>query len=279
MVNGNDEKYAFAGTRSTDDKQYVLYFDSDRKAFVLDKIDSTFNMNLTRTPNNTNPDSLSRLYPQLNADGKPKAEAHTAASSKQTKPKRPAKARAVSPFAKSPRPDIRHKTKTGSALSKSEASQQKPKSKPRKSAAAEDDEEEDDDGGLLVEYPGADTKSKPKDFSPAFTSVRRFDEFMDQKESEADDEDAESDLEIDNDFKLPSPGYDATAQQTSRARESDADDMDVDMEGDDGADNHNAGEAAAADDDFDLEKDLEDAFENIAQDTPADDESEISEED
>ncbi|KAL7815860.1 hypothetical protein V8C44DRAFT_323166 [Trichoderma aethiopicum] len=55
----------FAGTRSTDDDDYVLWFDPERKAFVLDKVDSTFNMNITRIPGNSNPEELRRRYPHL----------------------------------------------------------------------------------------------------------------------------------------------------------------------------------------------------------------------
>ncbi|EEY14588.1 conserved hypothetical protein [Verticillium alfalfae VaMs.102] len=56
--------YGYAGTRSTDSNQYVLYFDDAKKAFILDRVDSTFNMNLTRTPETTDPERLRQQRPR-----------------------------------------------------------------------------------------------------------------------------------------------------------------------------------------------------------------------
>lgn len=60
-------KYAYAGTRSTKENQYVLLFDPERKAFVLHRVDSTLNMNLTRTPSNTDADALKEEFPHLDS--------------------------------------------------------------------------------------------------------------------------------------------------------------------------------------------------------------------
>ncbi|CRK31548.1 hypothetical protein BN1723_018459, partial [Verticillium longisporum] len=57
--------YGYAGTRSTDSNQYVLYFDEAKKAFILDRVDSTFNMNLTRTPETTDPERLRQQFEHL----------------------------------------------------------------------------------------------------------------------------------------------------------------------------------------------------------------------
>ncbi|KAH6697539.1 ELL-associated factor [Plectosphaerella plurivora] len=63
--------YSYAGSRTTEQGQYVLCFDAERKAFILDKVDSTFNMNLTRTPDNTDPSSLEDQFPHIDTSIKP----------------------------------------------------------------------------------------------------------------------------------------------------------------------------------------------------------------
>lgn len=279
-INDNEDKYTFDGARSTSDSQYALYFDADRRVFVLDKIDSTFNMNLTGTPTNTNFDDLSRKYPQLNKDGKSKLGGARYTTDKD-KTKRPSKARATSPLVNlSKGQDANKQQQKPPALPKPEQPQSKAKQKQRKSLPDEyEEEEEEDDGGLLVEYPGSgDPKSKQTDFSPAVTAVRRFDEFMDQRESEADDADGESDLDMDNDFKLPSPRFQGSKVASPLGRHGSASDPDQALD----ADQEDSKVPTGAFDDLDLEKDLEDAFENIGNSpkiSPADDESEISEED
>ncbi|ROT34757.1 hypothetical protein SODALDRAFT_321414 [Sodiomyces alkalinus F11] len=64
-------KYSYSGTRTTDKSQYVLYFDAAKKAFILDRIDSTFHMNLTRTPNNTDPEALREQFQHLDTSPTP----------------------------------------------------------------------------------------------------------------------------------------------------------------------------------------------------------------
>ncbi|KAK2673529.1 hypothetical protein RAB80_011072 [Fusarium oxysporum f. sp. vasinfectum] len=91
----NDAKYAFTGTRNKDSGQYVLYFDPSREAFILDLVDSTFNMNVTRLPGNADADSLRRQYPHIdsasNGASKTNIKAEKSASDKSN-----AKARAKS---------------------------------------------------------------------------------------------------------------------------------------------------------------------------------------
>ncbi|KAK3363600.1 RNA polymerase II transcription elongation factor-domain-containing protein [Lasiosphaeria hispida] len=65
----NGDKYQFSGTRTTDDGNYVLIFDPARKAFVLHRVDSLFHMNITRTPDNGNVESLRKQFPQLEVKG------------------------------------------------------------------------------------------------------------------------------------------------------------------------------------------------------------------
>ena len=311
---GNDGRtdYAFAGTRVIGDGRYVLYFDPKREVFVLDRMDSTFHMNITRTPGNSDPEALKQKYPHISGSKEPSAsrkagvagpsraaESSSSSSSRPlSKPKQP---RAKSPVRKK-EPPARKPDKKAAPKPKdvnlalpqaAPAAKSKLKTKSKSRPAEEEDEEEDQgDDLLLVEYPdGGGPKASKRDFSPAFTSVRRFDEYMDQRESEADDADGES--ESDMDFKLPSPvnnpGAAAAAQHEQEEEEEEEEEepefMDVDQPADYGhAQQYDGGEDAESPNlEDDLEKDLEEAFEavnNSNHGTPADgDESEISEED
>ncbi|ORY67303.1 RNA polymerase II transcription elongation factor-domain-containing protein, partial [Pseudomassariella vexata] len=55
--------HKYQGIRASEDGQYVLIFDPSREAFVLHKVDSTFNMNLIRTPSNKDAESLRQEHP------------------------------------------------------------------------------------------------------------------------------------------------------------------------------------------------------------------------
>ncbi|KHN98751.1 Transcription elognation factor Eaf [Metarhizium album ARSEF 1941] len=275
----DDGAYAYAGSRNTTGSQYVLHFDAERKAFILDRIDSTFNMNVTRLPGNSDSARLSRQYPHLENKRGPETQPKRGAAKKTPAPKVSSSATsAAKPQPKEPKepkrkPEKKQQAKEA-ALSFPEPEKEKPKPK-RNSFDEEEDEDEDDDGGLLIEYPGADTAAAARqtDFSPAFPPLRPFDDFMNQRDSDADDADGESDDEPDMDFKLPSPvnhhrqgpGPEPTDED---AREEEHDEGDVDV---------------AHDLEGDLEKEMEEAFEGLAnsqEDTPvAGDESEISEED
>merc|ERR1712000_391904 len=72
--------HAFAGTRTTQNGKYVLYFDAENQRFVLDRVDSTFNMNLTRTPENSDPGALERRFPHIDESGKKKEKKERAKS-------------------------------------------------------------------------------------------------------------------------------------------------------------------------------------------------------
>ncbi|RDA90660.1 hypothetical protein CP533_6822 [Ophiocordyceps camponoti-saundersi (nom. inval.)] len=307
--NDGGSAYAFAGTRSIDKNQYVLHFDPERKAFILDRIDSTFNMNLTRLPGNSDPAKLARQYPHLDeakaADSKPGAQSPAASPTASPPPPPPAAAPAAPAPTSQPAGsgNARGKSaKTSSAKAnahpprrKADKPQQKavelslpkpeptPKPSPKKEAPSkpkpqdEEEEEDDDDGGLLVEYPGGNNATgKMTDFSPAFPPPRRFDDFMDQRDSEG-DADGESDGEIDFDFKLPSPvNNPPPLGNGSLHRRSHPN-------GDDPTDDAAADDAVSVNMEDDLEKELENAFEDLAnsqEGTPdGGDESEISEED
>ncbi|PFH62764.1 hypothetical protein XA68_11987 [Ophiocordyceps unilateralis] len=319
--NDGGAAYAYAGTRTIDTDQFVLHFDPDRKAFILDRIDSTFNMNLTRLPGTSDSAKLARQYPHLDAqrsseakpaaaDSKPHAPspAPPAASPAPPPPPPPASAPPSRPAGSGNASAKSAKTSTAKGSTaksaavhpprrKADKPQQKavglslpkpeptppppppppPKTKaPPKPAQRDEDEDEDDgDGGLLVEYPGGNnTTAKMTDFSPAFPPPRRFDDFMDQRDSEG-DADEESDGELDLDFKLPSPVNNPPPGASGNLQRRNQSDSTADA----GA----ADDAASADMEDDLEKELENAFEDLAnsqEGTPdGGDESEISEED
>ncbi|KAJ6787660.1 hypothetical protein PWT90_09711 [Aphanocladium album] len=258
----DDDSYAFAGPRSTDDDQYVLYFDPSRQVLVLDKVDSTFNMNLTRMPGSSDAEGLSRRFPHLDMDDPVKDSINVKAPAQKSSKPASSAPKAASTQAKR---KVDKKPPKNLALPVAAAEPEPSKAaKPKKKADDDEDEDDDDDdGGLMIEYPeGPPARAKQNDFSPAFPTQRRFDEYMNQRESEADDADGESDDEIDMDFKLPSP----VNKQNGHA------------EGEE-----DAGEAGNADDGGmpDLEADLANAFEDLAnsQEEGHDDESEISEED
>uniref|UniRef100_A0A0B7K2Z7 Transcription elongation factor Eaf N-terminal domain-containing protein n=1 Tax=Bionectria ochroleuca TaxID=29856 RepID=A0A0B7K2Z7_BIOOC len=139
----------------------------------------------------------------------------------------------------------------------------------------EEEDDDDDDGGLLVEYPGGEPRSQKRDFSPAFPAVRRFDDFMDQRESEADDADGESEDEGDVDFKLPSPvnhHQNTYGGQMEEEEESEPEMEEVEPR----APEYEQEDSLDIEDD--LEKDLEMAFEEVNVEDKGE-ESEISEED
>ncbi|KAI1876179.1 uncharacterized protein JN550_001675 [Neoarthrinium moseri] len=185
---GGNGAYKYRGSRTSDNGKYVLIFDPRREAFVLHKVDSTFNMNLTQTPDNKDAESLKREYPHLKNSG---TESSTG------KPKSNAKSQGAK------------ESKT--SRKKKEESPPAPVSKKR-TPASDVEESSDDDGGLDIEFPGGDPSGANRDFSPAFPP-RRFSEFVAQADGEDDDADGEDDDDdmSEEHFKLPSPlNYQAT---------------------------------------------------------------------
>ncbi|KAK2018308.1 hypothetical protein LZ32DRAFT_654089 [Colletotrichum eremochloae] len=296
FLDGNNGMYGYAGTRTMDDNQYVLYFDPTRKAFILDKIDSTFHMNVTRTPSNDNPESLRQQFEQLDtsitatpevrkpaaaADSKDKPAAKASSGPKRpsassnkaaAKPRKPAAAKKSEPI------HLALPTNDAPPPPAKPTPPAKKKETARKAVGSDDEEEDDDDDdfGLTIEYPD-EHKNKKADFSPAFApniQVRSFSDFL--RDSEADDADGESDLEERDfaNFNLPSPMNGQAQQQEQhdlhndhyQDHDDDAEQMEVDSEPD--------FEDALEDDlEAELEKELEAANSGDAE------ESEVSEED
>ncbi|KAH8745676.1 RNA polymerase II transcription elongation factor-domain-containing protein [Diaporthe sp. PMI_573] len=217
----NGGKYAYNGTRSAKENQYVLIFDPERKAFVLHRMDSMFHMNLARTPYNSDAQELKGKYPHIDSNVRSTTDKKKAPTSKRepvNKKNSSEGKKKEAPAAKSEAPDTEAKSSQQSQADKNT----KPKKQQRNRSPAESDEDDDEDGGLLVEYPdpAPSAPTRGQDFSPAFpTAIRRFSEFMRDEGPESDeDADAEYDEEDilgeedddvegegGNGFKLPSP--------------------------------------------------------------------------
>lgn len=245
----NGGKYAYNGTRSAKENQYVLIFDPERKAFVLHRMDSMYHMNLARTPYNSDAQELKDKYPHIDSNIRPTVEKKKAPAARRdttnkktsadTKKKEP-------PTTKSEAPEADAKASQQSQADKDS----KPKKQQRKRSQTESEDDEDDDGGgLLVEYPdpAPSAPTRGQDFSPAFpTAIRRFSEFVRDGGPES-DEDADAEYEEDilgeedddvsgeggNGFKLPSPvtaGGGAPPLQADDAGDMDIGDMDLEAE-------------------------------------------------
>ncbi|PHH78303.1 hypothetical protein CDD82_3108 [Ophiocordyceps australis] len=254
--------YAYSGTRNINGNTCVLYFDPKRKAFILDKVDSTFDMNITRPSASSDPEKPPKQHPFL----KPRTLA-----TKESILEKNSKAQAKNPPQSKPASRKADKPTSSRQEMKLSLPNPEPPKKPKSSKRIEeedDEDDDDDDGGLLIEYPDGQPPVKKKpDFSPDF---RRFDDAMDQRDSEG-DADGESDGEPSLDFKLPSPVNIPPARpdqvQEEHHEQHDNDDSSADMEDD-------------------LAKEMEIAFEDLANSqkgSPGEgevgDESEISEED
>ncbi|CAD0115264.1 unnamed protein product [Aureobasidium uvarum] len=64
LKDGADE-YKYTGTRHNDDDEYLLLLDDEGKDFVLEKIASSYALNLIRAPWESSPKALVDRYPQL----------------------------------------------------------------------------------------------------------------------------------------------------------------------------------------------------------------------
>ncbi|KAK6607921.1 ell-associated factor [Botrytis cinerea] len=64
-LSDNNDDYTYTGARTSGDGQFILTFDPVRKVLVLDRIDSTFDMNLTSAPWTDDAAQLQSQYEQL----------------------------------------------------------------------------------------------------------------------------------------------------------------------------------------------------------------------
>lgn len=175
-MTNNDEEYAYRGTRTSGDDQYVLLFDPERKAFILHQIDSSFDMNLTSTPWDQDATSLRQSYDQL------------APPRQIRKPEPQCEVKRV-PV----RNNIESKVKKTEKPKKPRATRREPTPEPV---------EEDSDDDMIVEYPDGPPSQR---FQSQSTPIFR------QEESEESEEDADSEMEEDSRnqdveaLSLPSP--------------------------------------------------------------------------
>ena len=219
----NGGKYAYNGTRSAKENQYVLIFDPERKAFVLHRMDSMFHMNLARTPYNSDAQELKGKYPHIDGNVRSTTDKKKAPTSKRepvNKKNSSEGKKKEAPAAKSEAPETEAKSSQQSQADKNTKPKQQQQQRNR--SPAESDEDDDQDGGLLVEYPdpAPSAPTRGQDFSPAFpTAIRRFSEFV-RDEGPESDEDADAKYDEEdilgeedddvsgeggNGFKLPSP--------------------------------------------------------------------------
>ncbi|KAL2263625.1 hypothetical protein VTK26DRAFT_5888 [Humicola hyalothermophila] len=202
-------KYQYNGVRTSNDDNYVLIFDPSRKAFVLHRVDSTFHMNLTRTPTESNVETLRKQFPHLEVKGSKTARQQSgkstdksaAAKAKESNtpskstPKakggsKPEKAKAVALTL----PDVNAAPAKAESLPMPPPPPTEPEKKKRREPSpveSEEEEDDDDDGGLTVEYPGGNPAAfQPTSHAFPVAVTRRFSEFardIERGEEEEDD--------------------------------------------------------------------------------------------
>ncbi|KAL1843904.1 hypothetical protein VTJ49DRAFT_6847 [Mycothermus thermophilus] len=200
------DKYQYNGLRTTDDGNYVLIFDPVRKAFVLHRVDSTFHMNITRTPTDSNVESLRKQFPHLEVKTpvsrplpKGKAAQKANATKNATSKAKPGKTAASSSVADDKSKTIELTLPDLSAAPPAEskttpsASQSEPEKKPKRRALSpveSEEEDDDDDGGLTVEYPEGNPAAfrTTSSYMPAIpVMTRRFSEFANERDDDEDD--------------------------------------------------------------------------------------------
>lgn len=259
-------------------------------------------MNITRTPDSSNPEALAQRFEQLSSEPSGSIVAKTTPRPAPSKPVKAPPKRKVAPKKK------REEKLKG--LEPSDAAKKKEK-KPKKRDIESEEDEDDDDDPLQVEYPGSERRHN--DFSPAFPEhasfgLRPFSDFAEKLRESGNELDDERSTSSDgglNNFKLPSPVGGGGNQQDDSGDEDEEIEMeDVQMPKEDKSQQDLEAEleaglesglqeqlGAGQEDDgqgdleADLERDLEAELENGlmmgngGQDADADAESEVSEED
>lgn len=199
------DKYQYNGVRTTDDGNYVLIFDPARKAFVLHRVDSTFHMNITRTPTDSNVESLRKQFPHLevktgSTPKLPRKKADKAAGASNATGSTKAKAEDTPKKKNKPveltLPDLTLPTATAAKKQPPPPAEKEEKGKKSKRAALSpvesEEDDDDDDGGLTIEYPEGNpaafrsTTQYADPFPVAVT--RRFSEFARDIERESEDD-------------------------------------------------------------------------------------------
>lgn len=236
----DDGKYAFHGNRVTKENQYALIFDPERKAFVLHRVDSTFNMNLIRTPATSDAEALKDEYPHLDtatgriasssqADKKKAGPAakgagkgkkaggagmfmenkKTAAAPKKSAAGGNSNKKEAAAAAASSAGAAEKKDKDVGAAEKDKKQKQQAQQRNRSPVGSED---EDSDDGFIIEYPDpVDTAPLAvppvrsfRNESPGPSTIRKFDDFLSNQAEESDD-DADAEYE-EEDFLIEEGG-------------------------------------------------------------------------
>lgn len=182
----NNDHYTYTGARTSGDGQYVLTFDPVRKVLVLDRIDSTFDMNLTSAPWTDDATQLQSQYEQLEPPTKPIIE--------EPQPKVTQKKAAKTKAAPAPKAKPAPRAKAEKA--------KKPKPPPREPTPEPEEEESDD--GLTVEYPDGQSSQQQYEYRPPIFQREPSEEISDEDEDADHDGIYEQNQDVDH-LKLPSP--------------------------------------------------------------------------
>ncbi|KAI9642088.1 hypothetical protein NHQ30_009959 [Ciborinia camelliae] len=223
-LSDNNENYTYTGARTSGDGQYVLTFDPVRKVLVLDRIDSTFDMNLTSAPWSDDAAQLQSQYEQLEPPAK--------AVKEEPQPKAPQK--------KAPKAKAAPATKAKAAPRAKAENTKKPKPPPREPTP---EPEEDSDDGFTVEYPDGQISQQQYEYRAPIYQREPSEEISDEDEDADHDGIYERNQDVDH-LKLPSP-------VNNHGSIRDEEQMNVDLEAD-----------LEADFEADLQKELEEELMN-----------------
>jgi hypothetical protein len=191
------DNYAYRGTRSSGDGQYVLIFDPARKAFVIHQVDSAFDMNLTSTPWEQDPAVLQKDYEQLMTS--PKRQQSNSDDEQE-----------MDTFAKAQTVETKRR-KTEKVA------------KPKKVREPTPESEEESDDGLTIEYPdGEPAQRYHSQSTPIFRRAQS--EESDKFEDIMQEEELNQDVEA---LALPSPVHGDTAELDA---EEELDELDLEAE-------------------------------------------------
>ncbi|ESZ96013.1 hypothetical protein SBOR_3586 [Sclerotinia borealis F-4128] len=184
-LSDNNDDYTYTGARTSGDDQYVLTFDPVRKVLVLDRIDSTFDMNLTSAPWTDDAAQLQSQYEQL--------EPPTKVVIEEPQPKMPQK--------KAPKTKVTAATKAKPAPRAKVEKPQKPRPPPREPTPEPEDESDD---GLTVEYPDGQSSQQQYEYRAPIFQREPSEEISDEDEDADYDQIYEQNQDVDH-LKLPSP--------------------------------------------------------------------------
>lgn len=212
-LSAKNDTYRYNGTRTSGDGQYVLIFDPAKKHFVLHRIDSTFDMNLVSTPQNSDEASLRTQYTQFEAPPVKQSASQSSEDQEARQPRTSNKSVKNIPAAPA-KPDPKRKKQAPVPAPAPKAAPKKTKISIREPTPEEEDEEDSDDG-LTVEYPdGGPSQNSNFRFQSTPVVQREASEEMSDEDSDAEFEEDDVPMggnninngneQVDH-LKLPSP--------------------------------------------------------------------------